>query len=155
MSKNHLYSLSISWTGNLGTGTSSYRAYSRDHVIRSEGKPTIPGSSDPAFRGDPGRYNPEELFVSTLSSCHMLWMLHLCASHQITVVAYDDQPEGLMIEREDGSGYFKEVVLRPRLSILEAEKEGQLSHLHEQAHKMCFIANSVKCEVKVIPTLSG
>ena len=149
MSKKHHYTLSMTWTGNLGTGTSSYRAYKRDHEIQAEGKPVVPGSSDPSFRGDPTRYNPEELFVSTLSSCHMLWVLHLCSVNKITVVAYEDQPSGTMVEREDGSGYFEEVVLRPKVSILEADKADMLDELHHQAHEMCFIANSVKCEVRV------
>ena len=149
MSKKHHYTLSMTWTGNLGTGTSSYRGYSRNHEIQAEGKPVVPGSSDPSFRGDPTRYNPEELFVSTLSSCHMLWVLHLCSVNKITVVAYEDQPSGTMVERKDGSGYFEEVVLRPKVSILEADKAGLLDKLHHQAHKLCFIANSVKCDVRV------
>ena len=148
MPKKHHYTLSITWTGNLGTGTSAYRAYSRNHEVQSKGKPIVPGSSDPSFRGDPARYNPEELFVSTLSSCHMLWVLHLCSVNKITVVAYEDHPEGIMVENKDGSGHFEEVVLKPKVSILEADKAEMLDDIHHQAHALCFIAASVKCDVR-------
>ena len=69
----------MTWTGNTGTGTREYRGYERAHEYLVPGKPVIPGSSDPNFRGDKTHYNPEELLVMSLSSCHMLWYLHLCA----------------------------------------------------------------------------
>src|SRR5947208_2288807 len=112
--KSHTYTVQMKWTGNLGTGTSSYRAYSRNHEISVQGKPMIPGSSDPAFRGDPARYNPEDMLVAALSTCHLLVYLHLCADSGITVVDYTDDPMGTMVETEDGGGYFTEVTLRPR-----------------------------------------
>ena len=96
--KAHHYELALKWTGNKGEGTSSYRSYSRDYTISFDGKAEIPGSSDPSFRGDQSRYNPEELLLASLSSCHMLWFLHLCADHGIVVTAYTDQPKGKMIE---------------------------------------------------------
>ena len=79
----------------------------------------------------------------------MLWVLHLCSVNKITVVAYEDQPSGTMVEQKDGRGYFEEVILSPKVSILEADKVDMLDELHHQAHKLCFIANSVKCEVRV------
>src|SRR5262249_12394697 len=94
--RKHHYSVAIVWTGNIGQGTQSYSGYERAHEIRSSQKPVVPGSSDPAFRGDPTRYNPEELFVAALSSCHMLWYLHLCADAGIVVVSYQDNAEGTM-----------------------------------------------------------
>ncbi|MDF5719633.1 MAG: hypothetical protein PUP91_03890 [Rhizonema sp. PD37] len=85
MTKTHVYSLTVTWTGNLGEGTASYRAYSRNHNIQSDGKPQIHCSSDPSFRGDSTQYKPEELLVSSLCACHMLWYLYLCASEGIIV----------------------------------------------------------------------
>src|SRR5438045_488065 len=94
--KRHNYEIQIDWTGNNGEGTKSYKSYRRDHTIASmvQGKPLIPGSSDPNFRGDATRYNPEELLVASLSSCHMLWYLHLCATNDVTVVEYQDAASG-------------------------------------------------------------
>src|SRR5687767_11345840 len=105
-SREHRYAVTVEWTGNLGSGTSAYRAYARDHEIRASGKPAIPGSSDPAFRGDPARWNPEELLVGALAACHKLWYLHLCAEAGIVVTSYVDRAEGVMVEEADGSGRF-------------------------------------------------
>ncbi len=84
--KKHTYLCDVEWTGNDGEGTKTYKSYRRDHVITSEGKPPIPASSDPSFSGDKERYNPEELLVAALSSCHMLWYLHLCAVNKIIAI---------------------------------------------------------------------
>ncbi len=150
--KEHNYTVNLKWTGNLGAGTKKYTGYSRDHEIQADGKPLILGSSDPSFRGDPTKYNPEDLFVSTLSSCHMLWFLHLCTVNKITVVAYEDNPKGIMMEDEKGSGRFKTVTLYPSIVIKEKEKVALANELHHQAHDYCFIANSVNFEVLCEPT---
>ncbi len=150
--KQHTYEISMEWTGNDGQGTLDYRAYRRDHVISSPGKPTIPGSSDPSFRGDPARYNPEELLVSTLSSCHMLWYLHLCATNGITVIDYRDSAIGTMRENPDGSGEFTSVVLRPRVAISTGDRH-KAEELHHKAHTLCFIARSVNFEVTCNPEI--
>lgn len=151
--KEHTYSVNLKWTGNLGEGTKKYTAYSRDHEIQAAGKPLILGSSDPSFRGDPEKYNPEDLFVSTLSSCHMLWYLHLCTVNKITVVSYEDNPKGIMTEDDKGSGRFKTVTLFPTVVIKE-DKIALAERLHHQAHNYCFIANSVNFEVACEPTTS-
>src|SRR5688500_5547415 len=117
MGKEHHYKLEIQWTGNTGEGTLHYKSYERNHVIRVANKPDIPSSSDPSFRGDRTRYNPEELFVASLSSCHMLWYLHLCSEAGIVVTDYVDQALGTMVETPDGGGRFKEVVLNPVITI--------------------------------------
>src|SRR5690242_17402343 len=118
--RKHLYQMTTRWTGNLGTGTSAYKAYSRDHEISGAGKgAAIAGSSDPMFRGDRARYNPEELLVSALSACHMLWVLHLCADAGIVITEYTDDAAGEMVEHSDGSGEFTRVVLRPRMRITD------------------------------------
>ena len=151
MEKQHVYRISMVWAGNQGTGTSSYTAYSRDHILQAPGKPEIAGSSDPSFRGSPNRYNPEELFVSTLSSCHMLWYLHLCAVNGIVVTNYRDEAKGLMTETADGGGRFIEVVLYPVVTITEAAQTARAIELHREAGEKCFLANSVNFPVRHIP----
>jgi organic hydroperoxide reductase OsmC/OhrA len=152
--KEHTYKASLRWTGNTGEGTKSYRGYRRDHVISCPGKPEIAGSSDPAFRGDPSRYNPEELLVASLSSCHTLWFLHLCSVNNIVVLAYEDAPVGLMIETEDGSGKFSRVQLKPRVTIAAGSDLERANALHREAHEKCFIANSVNFPVEVTPEIT-
>ncbi|WP_272498770.1 OsmC family protein [Actinomadura litoris] len=153
MSKTHHYEVSVTWTGNTGAGTSSYRAFERAHEVEAEGKPLIPGSSDPAFRGDPARWNPEELLVASLSQCHMLWFLHLCAMERVVVTSYVDKPHGIMVETPDGGGRFEEVVLRPRVGLADSEKADQVGRLHGRAHELCFIANSVNFPVRHEPVI--
>ncbi|HWZ84510.1 MAG TPA: OsmC family protein [Terriglobales bacterium] len=150
--KQHTYQVQVDWTGNNGDGTKSYTSYRRDHTIVVEGKAPIPGSSDPSFRGDRTRYNPEELLVASLSSCHMLWYLHLCAVNHVTVVEYQDAASGVMKENDDGSGEFVRVVLRPRVKITAGDRERALA-LHHEAHKHCFIARSVNFPVEIEPEI--
>src|SRR6266540_3868554 len=114
MARTHTYELTVTWTGDRGTGTSGYRAYSRAHEVTAAGRPPLPGSSDPTFRGDPDRWNPEQLLVAALAQCHLLWYLHLCAEAGVVVTGYTDTPTGLMAEDDDGGGRFTEVTLRPR-----------------------------------------
>ncbi len=148
--KSHHYAIELRWTGNLGAGTAGYRAYSRDHEITAPGKSgAIAASSDPVFRGDGARYNPEELLVASLSSCHMLWVLHLCADAGIVVTAYTDAAAGTMVEEPGGAGRFTEVTLRPRVTLADPARRVELPAIHERAHALCFIANSVNFPVRV------
>lgn len=147
--KQHTYPIRMRWTGNTGSGTREYRSYERAHEYIVEGKPTIPGSSDPAFRGDRARWNPEELLVMSLSSCHMLWYLHLCATHKISVVDYVDDAVGTMVETADTGGHFSEVVLRPQVTIEPGGDLAVAESLHDKAHHLCFVANSVNFPVRV------
>lgn len=152
MSKTHQYNTHLNWTGNLGAGTSDYAAYSRDHVVSAPGKLTpIPGSSDPAFRGDPARYNPEELLVASLSQCHMLWYLHLCAVNEVVVETYEDNPTGTMLEEANGSGVFTEVILRPTVTVSAGSDVRRAAELHNVAAQLCFIAKSVRFPVRHEP----
>ncbi|MBZ4418385.1 OsmC family protein [Myxococcus sp. RHSTA-1-4] len=150
--KEHRYAVTVEWTGNRGEGTSSYKRYERAHELRAEGKPTIPGSSDPAFRGDPARWNPEELLVASLSACHKLWYLHLCATAGVVVTDYVDDAEGVMAEEADGGGRFVRVVLRPRVTITAGSDRDKAQALHHEAHALCFIARSVSFPVTHEPT---
>jgi organic hydroperoxide reductase OsmC/OhrA len=146
--KKHNYHILVTWTGNLGSGTSSYRAYSRNHEVKSADKPVIPASSDPSFRGDTSRYNPEELLVASLSQCHMLWFLHLCSEQGVTVIAYVDHAVGTMEEDNNGGGRFTEIILRPLVTIDKPDENSLIEALHKQANKLCFIANSCNFPVK-------
>lgn len=141
--KEHHYSIKTEWTGNLGGGTADFKTYSRNHVLSAVGKAApISGSSDPSFRGDASRYNPEELLVSSLSACHMLWYLHLCAVNGVVVVDYLDQATGIMEERSDGSGRFLNVTLHPVVTVTDEQMTDKADALHADANRMCFIANS-------------
>jgi organic hydroperoxide reductase OsmC/OhrA len=151
--KIHRYRAVVHWTGNAGTGTSGYRAYSRDHRIESPGKPAIPGSSDPQFRGNPACWNPEELLVASLAACHQLWYLHLCSDTGVIVLAYEDHAEGSMTEDDDGAGRFTKVVLRPTVRLRAGSDAGIAASLHARAHALCFIARSVNFPVSCEPTI--
>jgi organic hydroperoxide reductase OsmC/OhrA len=147
MAPAHTFRATVTWTGARGSGTSSYRDYGREHIIRAPGKPEIAGSSAPVFRGDTTRWNPEELLVASLSGCHLLWYLHFCADRGIVVVDYHDEPEGTMEVAKDGSGRFTAVLLRPHVTLAKGDPTVALG-LHEDAHRMCFIANSVNFPVR-------
>jgi organic hydroperoxide reductase OsmC/OhrA len=152
MDKSHHYRAAIVWTGNRGSGTSGYRAYDRSYEVRCPGKAPIRGSSDPAFRGDPAVHNPEELLVASLSACHMLWYLHLCADAGIVVSTYEDSATGVLTEASGGAGRFTEVVLHPHVTLARGANSDLAQRLHETAHDKCFIANSVNFPVRVEPT---
>lgn len=143
------YKITNTWTGNLGSGTSEYKAFSRDHTLHSESKPDILASSDPAFRGDEKRWSPEDMLVASLSGCHMLWYLHLCAEAKVVVTKYVDTCEGLMTVHPGGAGAFQSVTLRPEVTIVDASMKEKAMNLHQEAHKKCFIANSVNFSVSI------
>jgi organic hydroperoxide reductase OsmC/OhrA len=151
----HNYQTSLRWTGNRGTGTSHYRAYGRDHEITVVGKsPAIPGSSDPHFRGDGTRYNPEDLLVASVSACHMLSYLHVCAVNGIVVTSYEDEATGVMVETPNGGGSITSVTLRPRVTITATSDAAKALALHHQAHELCFIANSVRFPISCVPLIT-
>lgn len=147
MPNKHYYKTNTHWTGNTGQGTASYIGYERSHAVHSLGKEPIQCSSDPSFRGDASKYNPEELLLASLSSCHMLWYLHLCSVAGITVTAYVDNAFAIMEESAEGSGRFTSATLRPEVTILEQDQLDEAQLLHTEANKKCFIANSVNFPV--------
>jgi organic hydroperoxide reductase OsmC/OhrA len=152
----HHYQASLIWTGQQGQGTISYTAYSRNYRVKVKGKPAILGSSDPSFRGDVLRYNPEELLLASLSSCHMLWYLHLCAEQGIIVIEYRDEAQAEMHEGDEKvPGRFSNVLLRPEVKIRAGGNVHLAEELHHQAHVRCFIANScnfpVLCQPRIFP----
>jgi organic hydroperoxide reductase OsmC/OhrA len=149
MTKEHRYTATTVWSG----ATTGYETFSRAHEIQTPGKPSIAASSDTAFRGDADRLNPEDMLVAALSSCHMLWYLHLCAVKGVVVTHYEDTAEGIMVE-EPGSGRFTEVTLRPVVKITADSDPALAKSLHERAHHECFIANSVNFPVKCAPVIA-
>ncbi|MBK9247553.1 MAG: OsmC family protein [Ignavibacteria bacterium] len=153
MNKQHTYTLTNTWTGNRGTGTNDYREYDRSHTISADNKVSIEASSDPVFRGDSTKFNPEEFLLAALSSCHMLWYLHLCADNGVVVVHYIDNPIGTMVEMPHGGGHFTNVQLRPTVTVTDKTMVEKAEHLHEKAHEKCFIANSMNFTVEHQPTI--
>ena len=145
--RDHDYTVLVEWTGNTGSGTSGYTGYERAHRISVAGKAAIEGSSDPLFRGDAGRWNPAELLIASLSACHQLWYLHLCAVNRVRVLEYRDAASGIEAEHADGSGEFTRVTLRPEVTIAEGCDPQRALDLHHEAARMCFIARSVNFPV--------
>ena len=148
MHPNHNYKLTLKWTGNKGTGTSSYRAYDRNHDIIVGNKVAIKGSADPTFHGDKTVHNPEDLLLASLSACHMMSYLHVCVKNGIVVTDYIDNATGIMKVNDDGSGHFTEVTLNPIVTISDETLLEEANELHKEANKLCFIANSVNFPVK-------
>lgn len=159
--REHHYAVRVEWTGNTGTGTSAFNAYTHDHDITADGKPGIPGSSDPALNGDAARWNPEDLLVASLSACHKLWYLFLCAEAGVVVTAYVDRAEGWMVGSLDRGGHFTRVVLRPEVTLAAGSNAETAARLHDEAHARCFIANSVnfpvetEASIRVEPARAG
>ena len=151
----HHYSLAVRWTGNLGSGTSSYREYSRDHDVEIPGLPVLKGSADPTFHGDRSRYNPEQLLLTALSQCHMLSFLHVAVRHGVVVLSYEDNASGLMRVNRDGSGQFENVTLRPRVEVADPVHVGLAEEMHRQANQVCFIARSVNFPVMHVPVTTA
>jgi organic hydroperoxide reductase OsmC/OhrA len=148
----HLFEANITWTGNRGLGTSTYTGYGRDHLARVKEKPDLLMSADEAFLGNPAKHNPEEWLVVAISSCHMLWYLHLCADAGIIVRAYEDGPSGRLIEGPESGGHFESILLRPKVTI-ESSAVQEALRLHQIAHKACFIANSVNFPALLEPAI--
>ncbi len=149
--REHRYAVNLQWTGNTGPGTSSYTSYSRNHDIQCAGKPPIACSADPAFRGDGTRYNPEELFVAAVAACHELWFLHLCANKGLILTAYEDHAEGRMEEGGEAPGRFVRVTLHPQATFASPADPEVVRALHAEAHRLCYVANTLNCPVEVEP----
>jgi organic hydroperoxide reductase OsmC/OhrA len=155
MSRQHLYHTNLRWTGNTGQGTSSYRSYERSYEITISNKAPLQGSSDPAFMGNPALHNPEEMLLMSLSSCHMLWFLHLCSEAGVVVMEYTDNASATMIEDGNGSGRFTGATLRPQVVVANKSMIQQVQALHQKANEYCFIANSVNFKVMHQPNCSA
>jgi len=146
VAKEHVYRINTVWTGASQGATSSYDAYSREYAINIDGKPPFVGSADPTFRGDAALYNPEDLLLMALSACHMLSYLALCARAGIRVISYSDVATGKMAQK-NGKIRFTEVILHPLVTIEAGDDLEKARSLHDNAHHVCFIANSVNFPV--------
>lgn len=153
MNMDHHYSLTVKWTGNKGIGTNNYNAYSRSHSVIAENKQEILCSSDPSFRGDKTKYNPEEFLLAALSACHMLSYLHLCSTAGVVVTDYFDNAKGAMSETDGGGGHFTEVTLYPSVTIADETMINKATELHHKANQLCFIANSCNFPIHHKPTI--
>lgn len=151
--RRHKYETRSIWKGNRGEGTADYGAYDRTFVTTALGRPPLEGSSDPVFRGDDDRWNPELLLVAALSQCHMLSYLHRCAVAGVVVTAYEDAAEGVMAETPDGGGHFEDVLLRPVVTVTAPDMVERAHALHEDASAVCFIASSVNFPVRHEPRI--
>ncbi len=153
MGSTHRYSATLHWDGNRGTGTARYAGYGRDFRLQIDGKPGLAGSADPAFRGDAGRHNPEDLLLGAIASCHMLTYLALCAGRGVVVVAYEDTAEATLRVDADGGGRFDAVVLRPRVQVAPGTDVDLAAALHDRAHALCFIANACSVTITHAPEI--
>jgi len=153
MSKTHSYNAQVTWTGAGNKGTQNYKSYERSYAVEIDGKATIAGSADPAFRGDPACHNPEDMLVASVSSCHMLWYLHLCSVAGVQVTGYSDSAEGIMEEDANGGGRFTRITLRPRVRISATSDIAKAEAAHAKANKLCFIANTLNCPVEHAPVI--
>ncbi len=153
MKHEHPYAARLIWDGNLGEGTASYAAYGRQYRVQVAGKPDLPGSADPVFRGDSGRHNPEDLYLGAIAACHLLSYLALCARRGLKVLAYEDSADGLLRLERDGSGRFVAITLRPHVRIAAGESAELARTLHEEAHRQCFLAASTATPIEVLPEI--
>lgn len=149
----HAYSARITWTGDLGHGTSAYTAYDRQYRVSVLGKPALYGSADTAFRGDAHRHNPEDLFLASLSACHMLFYLSLCARGGVLVTAYEDEAQGSIVVDARGGGRFEKITLRPTVTVVAADTIRRAQQLHQTAHELCFIASSCSVPIQIEPVI--
>ncbi|WP_247826300.1 OsmC family protein [Arthrobacter antioxidans] len=148
----HHYAARVRWTGNLGTGTSGYRAYSRDHEVEVDGPGLLPGTADPTFHGVTDRWNPEQLLLTAVAQCHMLSYLHVAVKAGVVVTGYRDTATGTMRLNRDGSGEFTGIVLHPVVELQDASQSSLADSLHAEANRLCFIARSLNFPVHHEPT---
>jgi organic hydroperoxide reductase OsmC/OhrA len=137
----HLFKAQLNWTSKK-TEDSSKRFYSKTHQIKIEGKPILEVSAAKAFKGDSELYNPEDLLLSSLVSCHMMSYLYVCSQNGIEVLEYSDNAEATLEVNPDGSGRFVEVKLFPKVKISNPDQIELALDLHFKANQLCFIANS-------------
>lgn len=153
MSTQHEYGSRVVWTGSRGTGTSGYKAYDRTWSISIDGKAPVRCSNDPYLGGDPTKLNPEDLLLSALAACHMLWYLHFAADAGVVVLSYEDSPVGVGAVEKSGAGRFESATLRPRITVEQGSDLILAERLHDEIHKVCFIARSVSFPINCVPSI--
>ena len=145
----HDYTTRVIWTGNRGTGTSSYRGYDRTWNIAAKGKPVVACSNDPLLGGDPSKMNPEDLLISALSACHMLWYLHFAAEAGVVVLGYEDAPLAVGETGAGGAGRFLSCELRPQILLAAGADLVEAEAIHHRIHQVCYIARSVNFPISI------
>lgn len=153
MSKVHAYPARVVWTGNRGEGTAHYEGYDRTWDLAVEGKAVVSCSNDPLLGGDPAKYNPEDMLIAAVASCHMLWYLHLAAKAGITVIAYEDTAVGEGVMHPNASGNFTAAILHPKITVTAGADLEKARSLHGDVHKYCFIARSVNFPITIEPEI--
>jgi organic hydroperoxide reductase OsmC/OhrA len=148
----HLFKAKLNWFVKENEGVLNSKSYSKNHSIDIEGKPVLSVSAAKAFRGDATLYNPEDLLLSSIVSCHMMSYLYVCNQNGIQVVSYTDEAEATLVVSEDGSGRFTEVRLYPKVIISGIEKINEALSLHKKANQLCFIANSCNFPIRHFPS---
>jgi organic hydroperoxide reductase OsmC/OhrA len=143
MARQHDYTARVTWTGNRGEGTQTYRGYDRTWDLATPGKPVIHCSNDPLLGGNPALPNPEDLLLASLSACHMLWYLHLASEAGIVVESYSDDPLGVGETSPNGAGRFLRATLRPHIVVRAGCDLAAADAIHDRIHEYCFIARSV------------
>jgi organic hydroperoxide reductase OsmC/OhrA len=146
----HRYTARCSWSGSTGVG---YDSYDRSHQAAAPpASVALDLSSDPAFRGDPERLNPEQLLVLAAASCQLLSFLAVASRARLDVIGYEDEAEGVMPE-DERPVRITTITLHPRITMRAGPTEDRVRHLVEVAHRECYIANSLRTEVRVEPTI--
>jgi organic hydroperoxide reductase OsmC/OhrA len=148
MAFKHIFKAKLNWSSVPKEAITNSKQYIKTHQITIEGKEILTVSAAKAFKGDPSLYNPEDLLLSSLVSCHMMSYLYVCSQNGIDVVSYQDDAEATLEVSENGSGRFIEVRLYPKVVILQKEKIDEALKLHSKANELCFIANS--CNFKIV-----
>jgi organic hydroperoxide reductase OsmC/OhrA len=148
MSFKHLFKAKLNWFSAKKEEVSTSKIYSKSHTVTIEGKPILNVSAAKAFKGDPTLYNPEDLLLSSIVSCHMMSYLYVCAQNGIEVLSYTDNAEATLEVSDNGSGRFIEVRLYPKVVIKQKEKIAEALRLHQKANELCFMANS--CNFPVV-----
>jgi organic hydroperoxide reductase OsmC/OhrA len=148
----HEYTAHLTWTGNQGAGTATYDGYGRSYRVTIDGKPELRMSADASFRGDATMYNPEDLFLASISGCHMLSYLALCARRGVSVIEYEDYSSGIL-RLEGGGGSFEQVTIAPVVTIADGRHAALAAELHDRAAECCFIANSCRVPIHHRPTI--
>lgn len=138
----HTFKVVLNWISNQKSSDKSVRFYSKSHTIKIEGKDDLKVSAAKAFKGDPSLYNPEDLLLSSLTSCHMMSYLYCCSINDLEIISYQDYSEAFLEVNADGSGKITKVILRPTVTIKEEENVQLAKDLHQKASELCFIANS-------------
>ena len=147
----HRFVAQLAWTGGPGTDAASY---SRDFEIRTAGKPVVAGSAPSVFKGSDARHSPEDLILESLSACHLLTYLSICARAGIRVTSYSDTITGTL-GMKDGKMRMVEALLKPVVTVEGADRVAEALALHEKAHAQCFIANSVNFPVRNEPVVTA